>query len=202
MITPTPEVGKKIHIVDSDTKRRAKIAFALQAADIRAEIYESIDEAVDADPSEGLLLLHDELDPISVDENSRRIAIPFALYGKEPSVSQVVDAMLTGAVDYLEWPFETGRVADTLARYENDLNSVSRAMTRQRQAQNAIHALSPRELEVLRQMVNGAANKEIAANLGISPRTVEVHRANVLLKTGAKSSADAVRIGIYAGLDE
>ena len=195
------EARSKVHVVDKDTRRRAKIAFELRAADLPAEVYESIEEAVEADPSEGILLLNDETDASTMERKARKIAIPFAVYGEKPSVSQVVDAMLTGAVDYLEWPFRSDRVANTLARYENDLNSPGWAIARRHQALDAIERLTAREQSVLQQMVVGASNKEIAATLGISTRTVEVHRANLLIKLRAKSSADAVRIGIHAGLD-
>lgn len=193
--------SKKIHVVDCDSRRRAKIAFDLRALDLSAEIYENVDEALAADPKDGILLLNDELQPSIAEQKSHAIAIPFALYGEDPSVSQVVDAMLTGAIDYLEWPFAADRVANALARFENDHNSPAQGAARRRRAMSAVEALSSREQAVLRQMVLGASNKEIAANLGISPRTVEVHRANMLVKLRAKSSADAVRIGIYAGLD-
>lgn len=194
--------SKKIHVVDCDSRRRAKIAFELRAVDLSAEIYENVDEALAADPKDGILLLNDELQPSIAEQKSHAIAIPFALYGEDPSVSQVVDAMLTGAIDYLEWPFAADRVADALTRFENDQNSPAQTAARRRRAVSAVEALSSREQAVLQQMVRGASNKEIAANLGISPRTVEVHRANMLLKLQAKSSADAVRTGIYAGLDE
>lgn len=193
--------SQKVHVVDYDSRRRAKIAFDLRALDLRAEIYEHIDEAVAADPKDGILLLNDNTQSSISEQKTQSIAIPFALYGEEPSVSQVVDAMLTGAIDYLEWPFDAERVAKALARFENDHNSPAQGAARRRRAISAVEALSSREQAVLRQMVLGASNKEIAANLGISPRTVEVHRANMLVKLQAKSSADAVRIGIYAGLD-
>ena len=68
-------------------------------------------------------------------------------------------------------------------------------------AKNAVERLTPRELQVLKGIVQGDSSKGIARCLEISPRTVEIHRANLMRKLGAGSSADAVRIGIYAGVD-
>ena len=69
------------------------------------------------------------------------------------------------------------------------------------EAADLIRTLSPRETHVLALMTRGYSNKAIARQLEISPRTVEVHRANMLAKINARSSADAVRVGVYAGLD-
>ena len=69
-------------------------------------------------------------------------------------------------------------------------------------AVKAVEGLSARELEVLMGLVQGASNKAIGRTLGISPRTVEIHRANLKRKLGAVSTADLVRIGIYAGIDD
>ena len=68
-------------------------------------------------------------------------------------------------------------------------------------AKNAVERLAPRELQVLKGIVHGYSSKGIARCLGISPRTAEIHRANLMRKLGAGSSADVVRIGIYAGVD-
>lgn len=72
---------------------------------------------------------------------------------------------------------------------------------RQRNAVEAIRCLTARELEVLRALLRGESNKSIGRALGISPRTAEIHRANIKRKLSAASTADLVRIGIYAGVD-
>lgn len=200
------EFGDKIHIVDRDSRRRAKFAFDLTAVDRRAEIYENFEEVLDAGLTAGMLFVHDsEPGLYTQDVNgpvSNGIAIPFALYGEQPSTSQVVDAMLSGAVDYLEWPFGVNRVTDAIARVQDDPHSFSRVRARRAKTVAQIGILSSRERAVLQQIILGSCNKKIAADLGISPRTVEVHRANMLTKLRARSSADAVRIAIYAGLDD
>jgi two-component system, LuxR family, response regulator FixJ len=71
----------------------------------------------------------------------------------------------------------------------------------QRFALEAVGKLSPRELQVLKRMIEGASNKEIGRYLGISHRTVEIHRAKLITKLRGCCSADAIRIGVYAGLD-
>ena len=78
---------------------------------------------------------------------------------------------------------------------------MGRRERRDAKAQKLIRLLTGREMDVLKCLVSGASNNEIASRLGISPRTVEVHRANMMRRLNARSVADAVRIGLYAGLD-
>ena len=197
----------KVHILDNNASRRAQIAFGLAKSEVSTQIYENLEELLGWAPTDGLLLLNDNVGDDVIDAIQHQVSkqggfLPVAVYSERPSTAQIVQAMLAGAIDYLEWPFPAGRLKQTMARVGDEAEVNIRAAKRRSDAEAALAKLSQREREVLRELVAGSNNKQIAAKLGISPRTVEIHRANVLAKLNARSSSDAIRIGIYGGLDE
>lgn len=196
----------KVHILDDNSSRRAQIAFGLAQRKISTQIYENLDELLSWAPREGLLLLNDNVTQDAVGAIGRQVSskggfLPIAMYSESPSTAGIVKAMLAGAADYLEWPFSDDRLDETMARLDGEADGRLRAAQKRNEAETAIRLLTMRELEVLRAMVAGLGNKQIASELQISPRTVEIHRANLLAKLNAQSSSEAIRIGIYAGLD-
>ena len=196
-----------VHLIDPDSRRRAAISRLLYSCNLHAEVYEGIWELIDRVPADGVILAHGASDRAMDDSLLGMIKrkarhLPFAMYGSSPTVEQVVQTMRSGAYSYLEWPCDADLVARTIRELEKHGSNERRLAKRVSQAAESIGKLSPREGEVLRALVQGNSNKEIARRLEISPRTVEIHRANMMAKLGAHSSADAVRAGIYAGLDE
>lgn len=126
--------------------------------------------------------------------------VPLILTAAEPNVTQAVTAMKLGAVDFLEKPIEAAqlldRVGETLKQRQFELPALNRLET----AQSRLGVLSPREKDVLRELLAGRTNKTIARELGVSPRTIECHRAKVMEKTGADNLAALVRLAIDAGI--
>jgi two-component system response regulator FixJ len=116
-------------------------------------------------------------------------------------VPVAVQAMKAGAVDFLEKPLDDARLLKAILAAQNAGGSEDSQAARRGQAAAMLQGLSPRELDVLRCVVAGKANKVIALELGISPRTVEVHRANLMRKLGAGSLSELVRISLAGGLD-
>lgn len=117
-----------------------------------------------------------------------------------PGAHQIVRALRAGALDYLEWPSDGAVVSRALhAAYEKE-GELRSQKGRQVAARHAFQKLSLREQQVLSALSQGRANKEIARDLCISPRTVEVHRANLMTKLDARHSADAIRIALEASL--
>lgn len=197
----------KIHILDKDVKRRAKIAFGLSSRNYRAQIYENLEEILTFPPVDGLLLVNDSFAGPEMSEVTSVIAssvarVPVVMFGEQPSTGDVVQAILAGAVDYFEWPFDATRIDEAIAKVERDPSLQTRIVERRRSAMARIQALSERERDVLRHLIQGYGSKDIGKFLEISPRTVEVHRASVLAKLKARSTSDAIRIGIYGGLDD
>ena len=133
--------------------------------------------------------------------NGERGTLPVVFYSMERHIEQVIRAMILGAVDYLEWPIASHKINTLEAGVVERAKLRSREMKNRFDANQLVSKLSPRERETLTLLTKGSSNKAIAEKLDISPRTVEIHRASAFRKLNAESTADAVRIGVYAGLD-
>lgn len=200
-------LNDRVHILDKDVKRRARIAYGLSSKNYRAQIYENLEEVVNFPPRDGYLLLNDsfageEMAQVTGMIAANLVRVPVIVFGERPSTGNVVKAMLAGAVDYLEWPFDAERFEQSIARAEGDSSAQTRAVERRQNAAARLEALTDRERGVLRHLIQGHSSKDIGTILGISPRTVEVHRASLIAKLAARSTSDAIRIGIYGGLDD
>jgi FixJ family two-component response regulator len=195
-----------VHVVDPNPARRARIARELYSPSIHAEIYESVEELVSRAPTHGSVLIADE-EPADGGESLEELwaqssYLPAAFYSENPSPQKIVQAMLSGALDYLEWPFCTEALDRSVKRLQRQGELVARVARRKAEASQLVAALTPRERDVLEGLLEGESNKGIAKKLGLSPRTVEIHRANMMARLNAQSTSDAVRIGIYAGLGD
>ncbi len=145
-----------------------------------------------------------EMDGLQVQRalQERGIGYPVIVMTGHGDVGVAVTAMKAGAVDFIEKPFEKavllGAIDEGFARIEQ----AGRSRARAEEAQVRLQALTPRERDVLEGLVRGHPNKTIAYDLDISPRTVEIHRANLMGKLGVASLSEALRIAFAAGLDE
>jgi two-component system, LuxR family, response regulator FixJ len=194
-----------VHVVDPDSTRRAAMARELYSRSIHVEIYEDLDELIRRAPAQGPVLVH--ADQPTRDETQMLNAIrdragymPVAFYSAEPRPEEIVNAMLSGAAYYLQWPSPLGELKGAVLRVARVGAEKARVEQRKSAARQCVRALTERERQVLVGVMEGNANKEIAIELGISPRTVEIHRSNMLLRLKARSTADAVRIGLESGL--
>lgn len=195
-----------VHVVDPNPARRARIARELYSPSIHAEIYESVEELLDRAPTHGSLFIADETSADteeSLEELwSQSSYLPVAFYSEDPSPQRIVEAMLSGALDYLEWPFSPETLDRSVTRLQRQGDEAAKAMRRKAEARQLVATLTPRERDVLEGLLEGESNKGIAKKLGLSPRTVEIHRGNMMARLNAQSTSDAVRIGIYAGLGD
>lgn len=195
-----------LHIVDSDSRSRAeqaRIAFALGH---HAEVYSDLAELLDRSPTGGIILLRQRAMDGTIGELFDRLArqglwVPLIVCAEEPQIAQVVSAIKAGALDYLELPLEAGRLARSLSRVVAEADADSLARRRQTEARGRVALLSKREREVLELLSLGSSNKQIARELSISPRTVEIHRSNMMTKLRAGHSAEAVRLWLQSGLE-
>jgi two-component system response regulator FixJ len=143
-----------------------------------------------------------EMDGLEVQRTlkERGVLLPVVIITGHGDVNLAVQAMKAGAVDFIEKPFEKdvliGAIEEGFAR----IDQAGRRHARADEARVRLEALTPREHDVLEGLVRGHPNKTIAYDLGISPRTVEIHRANLMGKLGVPSLSEALRIAFAAGL--
>lgn len=197
----------KLHIVGGDSRLRAeqsRLAFSLGH---HAEVYSDLTELMDMRPMEGVIIACEDALASGMDRLLDRLGdggiwLPVVAASRAPGVDDVVQAIRAGALDYLRLPLTEGEFARMVAHVVADAGRHSEARRRLVEARMRIGTLSRREREVLDWLAAGCSNKAIARALDISPRTVEIHRANMMEKLGANHSAEAVRLRLEARFDD
>lgn len=192
----------RIHVIDPDVRRRAIISRSFRTFKLHAEIYEDCAEFFRRPPPSGLLCVaHPEavalLDRLPEGDLNYEVIV----YAERPDTQTVVDMMRNGAADFFDYPFDWSRLRRSLADAAARQAANASVARKRSEARRAVGSLSQREMEVLRALIDGGSSKSIARALGISDRTVEIHRANLMRKLNAGSTSDAVRIGLYGGAD-
>jgi two-component system response regulator FixJ len=198
---------RTIHLVDDEEAIRRSAGFMLRTSGFAVEAYPSgvafLKLVRSAEP--GCILLDvrmPEMDGLEVQAalNERGVTMPVIVLTGHGDVSIAVRAMKAGAVDFIEKPFEKAALLAALEEAFVRLDNADVQSARTGKAAVRIAALTAREQDVLKGLAQGYPNKTIAYDLGISPRTVEVHRASLMSKLGVHSLSDALRIAFAAGL--
>ncbi len=195
----TDETNRTIYIVDDDPSVRDALTVVFDLEGFEALAFESGDEFLDAIGSgtPGCVLLDVHMPGRSgidvlkaLDMNS--FPAPVFVISGQGDIPMAVSAIKLGAVDFIQKPFD----ADTVVRRVRDAMEAMARQARNRDASEfpGSELLTPRERDVLKAITGGASNKEAGRSLGISPRTIEVHRARIMEKLGARNAADLVRI--------
>ncbi|MCK9540600.1 MAG: LuxR C-terminal-related transcriptional regulator [Novosphingobium sp.] len=190
-------------LIDADSRRRASICHSLSGSDLHVEPLESVDELRGRWPSLAITLIHDEDDAFArcvQDMTTAGCWLPIVAFAEQPAPARIVEVILEGAVDYIAWPFDPTGLAATLRQAEARCTLIGGSRIRQAEARRRIERLTRREREVLTGVAGGLSNRRIGEKLAISPRTVEIHRANMLTKMGANHTSEAIRIAIEAAL--
>lgn len=196
-----------VFVVDDDAAVRDSLRALLESAAFRVEDFGSAATFLDSSAPErpGCLVVDirmPDMDGLALQEElvRRRIALPAIVMTGHADVPLAVRAMKAGAVDFIEKPFKDEVLLDGVARaletgrQQRNQTGVAEA------AKRRVAGLTQREREVLEHLVAGRANKMIAHELDISPRTVEVHRANLMEKMQARTLSDLVRMALEAGI--
>ena len=195
-----------VHLIDDDEAVRTSVGFVLEMNDLPARTYGSAREFLEvAETLKGGCIVTDvrmpEMSGLELIKRlkERGVTLPVVVITGHGDVPLAVEAMRAGVIDFIEKPFDDEVLLRSI-RMALDAKAESDAHAEERQRfEQMLATLSGRETEVLRGVIAGKMNKVIAYELGISQRTVEVYRANVMNKTHANGLSELVRIAMLAG---
>lgn len=197
-----------VHIVDDEDSIRRSASFMLRTSGFDTRTYQSgVEFLKDVKHADAGCILLDVrmpvIDGLEVQRelNDRGIGLPVIVLTGHGDISIAVQAMKAGAIDFLEKPFEKAQLLVALDTGFAKLERRDDAAVSAHDAEVRIAALTAREQDVLRGLARGHPNKTIAYDLGISPRTVEVHRANLMTKLEVRSLSEALRVAFAAGIE-
>jgi two-component system, LuxR family, response regulator FixJ len=194
-----------VHVIDDDAAMRDSLSFLLESADLNARTYESaiafLDDLKSLEP--GCILTDVRMPQMSGLELIARlkalgVALPVIVMTGHADVPLAIDAMKAGVHDFIEKPFDDEALLSTIRSALAQAEDQAQRTGEMTAIRAKLDSLSTREREVLDGLVAGNANKVIAYDLGISPRTVEIYRANVMTKMGAGSLSELVRMTLAA----
>ncbi|MEZ5785758.1 MAG: response regulator FixJ [Xanthobacteraceae bacterium] len=196
-----------VHVIDDDEAVRRSLDFLLQSAHFKTRTYETALAFLNALPDipSGCIVTDVKMPEMSGVEllrhlRNKNLRIPVIIITGHADVPMAVDAMKSGAADFLEKPFGDEVLLKAVRAALASAENVKEREDEKAELQRRFETLSKREREVLEGLVAGKPNKTIAFDLGISPRTVEIYRANVMTKMRAVSLSELVRMTMIAGV--
>ena len=196
-----------VHVIDDDDALRDSLCFLLRAARIDVASHASATAFLEAMPGVtlGCVITDVRMPGMSGIDLLRRlkelkVAVPVIIMTGHGDVPLAVEAMKVGAADFLEKPFDDEVLLASVRTALQQRDGETRRHVERAEIEAKLAALSNRERDVLGGLVAGRANKQIAFDLGISPRTVEIYRANLMNKMQAGSLSDLVRMALTVGM--
>jgi two-component system, LuxR family, response regulator FixJ len=202
-----PSEAGTVHVIDDDEALRDSLTFLLRSANIDVKSVASASAFLDALPKmlSGCIITDVRMPGLSGIDLLKRlkelgISTPVIVITGHADVPLAVEAMKFGAVDFLEKPFDDEVLLQSVRSALRQHAGTAKRQAERADIESRLAALSPREREVLDGLVAGRANKQIAFDLGISPRTIEIYRANLMDKMKAGSLSDLVRMALIAGI--
>lgn len=197
-----------VHVVDDDLEVRQSLSFLLATAGLAVRLHESATAFLDAvgDVPAGCVVTDVRMPGIDGIEFLRRLRargspVPVIVMTGHADVPLAVEAMKEGAADFIEKPFDDDLLIGAIRSALEDREQAGRRQGQAAEVQARFDTLSGRERQVLDGLVAGNPNKVIAHNLGISPRTVEIYRANVMSKAQVGSLSELVRLALLVETD-
>lgn len=193
-----------IHVIDDDESARHSLAFLIDCAGLQVRSYASAIEFLDSAPAieRGCIVTDVRMPDMNGIEllarlKSMQIPDPVIVITGHADVSMAIEAMKQGAADFIEKPFSDEVILGAIQAALSQSSDRRDRDAKRDDVRARIESLSQREREVLDGLVEGKANKIIAFDLGISARTVEVYRANVMAKMQARSLSELVRMAMF-----
>jgi|SRR6516164_34500 len=197
----------KVYVIDDDAAMRDSLNFLLDAANFEVALFESATNFLEMLPrlDFGCVVSDVRMPGIDGIELLKRMKsldsrFPIVIITGHGDVPLAVEAMKLGAVDFLEKPFEDDRLIGMIEAAIRQREPAAKDEAATRDIAARIDSLSPRERQVMEGLITGLSNKMIARNYDISPRTIEVYRANVMTKMQAGSLSELVRLAMRAGM--
>ena len=201
-----PSKGK-VYVIDDDEAMRDSLNFLLESADFSVTLFEAAQNFLDVLPGLefGCVVSDVRMPGIDGIEMLKRMkagqsTFPILIMTGHGDVPLAVEAMKLGAVDFLEKPFEDDRLIGMIDAAIRQAEPAARSEVVTQEIAARVATLSPRERQVMDGLIAGLSNKLIARDYDISPRTIEVYRANVMTKMQANSLSELVRLAMRAGL--
>jgi two-component system response regulator FixJ len=195
-----------VYVIDDDDAMRDSLQFLLDSADFEVRLFESAQAFLDALSTVefGCVVSDIRMPGIDGIELLKRVkesrgTLPVIIMTGHGDVPLAVEAMKLGAVDFMEKPFEDDRLIAMIDIALRQAEAGARDEAVVQDVATRIASLSPRERQVMDGLVAGLSNKMIARDYNISPRTIEVYRANVMTKMQASSLSELVRLAMRAG---
>ncbi len=199
------EIQPKVYVVDDDVAFAKSVSWLLASVNIETELFASAQEFLDAvsDQDVGCVVTDIRMPGLSGLElqdsvAACRMTLPVIIMTAHGDVDTAVHAMKRGAYDFIQKPFNDQAFIELVQKAISVGKERAKANVRVRQLEGVLEQLTPRETEILDHVIEGSTNKTIAATLGISIKTVEAHRASVMLKTGANSLAELIKFVLAA----
>jgi two-component system response regulator FixJ len=199
--------SSEVYVIDDDEALRRSVTFLLGTAGLSSRAYDGAEAFLAAAKglAPGCVITDVRMPGMDGIELVRRMGElnlqhPAIVMTGHADVPLAVEAMKAGAFDFIEKPFSDDVLLGSVRAALDAENRASQNDLAKRRYLETFAGLSPREREVLQHVVAGKTSKVIAYDLGISPRTVEVYRASMMMKTGARSLSELVRMALLAGL--
>jgi two-component system response regulator FixJ len=197
----------KVYVIDDDEAMRDSLNFLLDSAGLAVTLFETAQQFLDALPGLdfGCVVSDVRMPGIDGIELLRRMKaaqskFPILIMTGHGDVPLAVQAMKLGAIDFMEKPFDDDRLTGMIEAAIRQAEPAAKDDTVTQNIVARIATLSPRERQVMEGLIAGLSNKLIARDYDISPRTIEVYRANVMTKMQAGSLSELVRLAMRAGL--
>lgn len=199
--------SKMVHIIDDEESVRRSLSFMLRRAGYDTSCWVNPKQFIEQlrNFGDGCILLDVQMPEVDGLEAQQALmdsgcAMPIIMMSGQGDIATAVRAIKAGALDFIEKPFDRETMLDLIGEVFARLDGAKQTSVIRDDAASRIARLTQREQQVLENLAQGLPNKAIAYDLGISARTVEVHRANLMMKLQVRSFPEALRLAFVAGL--